>query len=128
MPAVEDPIDADQENAFQDVSECWDCRHADLGYGVSWGNLLRFGIAVELADQPVAIFGGALGQIVDEGFDLISAGISQGGGSAVVGGIGLHEASIELVLANQQAEAVAEARLAVLVAVISVRGRLALIG
>ena len=85
-----------------------------------------FGIAIELADQPVAIFGGALGQIVDEGFDLISAGISQGGGAAVVGGIGLHEASIELVLADQQAEAVAEARLAVLVAVISVRGRLEL--
>src|SRR3984893_11267114 len=86
-------------------SECWDCRHANLGYGVSWGHLLRFGIAVELADQPVAIFGGALGQIVDEGFDLISAGIPQGGRSAVVGCIGLHEASIELMLANQQAEA-----------------------
>jgi hypothetical protein len=34
---------------------------------------MRFGIAVELADEPVAIFGGALGQIVDKGFDLISA-------------------------------------------------------
>ena len=33
-----------------------------------------------------------------------------------------------MVLADQQAEAVAEARLAVLVAVISVRGSLALIG
>ena len=85
------------------------------------------GVAVELADQPVAIFGGALGQIVDKGFDLISAGISQGGGATVVGGIGLHEASIKLVLANQQAEAVAEARLAVVVAIVSVRGRVALI-
>jgi len=45
-----------------------------------------------------------------------------------VGGIGLHEASIKLILTNQQAEAVAEARLAVLVANISVRGNLALIG
>ena len=72
--------------------------------------------------RPVAIFGGALGQVVDEGFDLISAGISQGGGAAVIGGIGLHEAGIEVVLADQQAEAVAEARLAVVVAVISVRG------
>ena len=69
-----------------------------------------------MADQSVAIFGGAQGQIVDEGFDLISAGISQGGGAAVVCGIGLHEASIELVLADQKAEAVAEARLSVLVA------------
>jgi len=51
-------------------------------------------VAVELADQPLAIFGGALGQIVDKGFDLISAGISQGGSATVVGCIGLHEASI----------------------------------
>jgi hypothetical protein len=92
------------------------------------GNLLRFGIAIELADQSVAILGGALGQIVNEGFDLISVGIPQGRGSAVVGGIGLHEASIESVLADQQTEAVAEARLAVVVAVISVSGSLALIG
>jgi hypothetical protein len=81
-----------------------------------------------LADEPVAIFGGALGQIVDEGFDLLSAGIPQGGGSAVVGGIGLHEASIEVVLADQKAEAVTEARLAVVVACISVRGSFSLIG
>jgi hypothetical protein len=90
------------------------------------GNLLRFGITVELADQPVAIFDGTLGQIVDESFDLISAGISQGGSAAIVGCIGFHEASIELVLADQQTEAVPEARLAVLVAVISVRSSLEL--
>src|SRR5580692_10275609 len=89
---------------------------------------MGFGIAVELADEPVAIFGGALGQMADEGFDLLSAGIPQGGGSAVVSSIGLHQASIQMVLANQQTEAVAEARLCVLVAVISVRGSLALSG
>jgi hypothetical protein len=92
------------------------------------GDLLRFGIAIELADQSVAIFGGAFGQIVDEGFDLLSAGITQGGGSAVVGGIGLDEGSVEVVLADQQTEAVTEARLAVMMAVISVRGRLAMVG
>ena len=85
------------------------------------------GIAVELADEPLAIFGGALSQIVDKGFDLISAGISQGGGTAAVSCVGLHEARVELVLADQQAEAVAEARLAVVVAITSVRGDFGLI-
>jgi len=47
-----------------------------------------------LADEAVAIFCGTLGQIVDEGFDLISAGISQGGGATVVGGVGFNETSI----------------------------------
>ena len=79
-----------------------------------------------LADQIVAIFGSALDQIGDEGFDLITIGIPPVGGPAVVGCIGFHEPRIEL--ANQQSEAVAEARLAVLVAVISVRGSLAVIG
>ena len=58
----------------------------------------------------------------DEGFDLIRAGIAQRGGAAVVSGIGFDEAGIEMVLADQQAEAVAEARLTVVVAVVSVRG------
>jgi hypothetical protein len=85
------------------------------------------GIAIELADQPVAIFRGAHGQIVNEVFDLLSAGLSQGGSSTVVSGVGFHESSIEVVLADQQAEAVAETRLAVVVAVVSVRGWPALI-
>ena len=80
-----------------------------------------------MANQPITIFGGTFGQIVDKGFDLLSAGISQGSGATVVGGIGLHEASIELILTNQQAKAIAEARLAVVMAIISVRGRLGLI-
>jgi hypothetical protein len=52
--------------------------------------------------------------------------LPQGRGPTVIGCISFNEASIELVLANQQAEAVAEARLAVLVTVISVRGSFAL--
>jgi hypothetical protein len=86
------------------------------------------GIAIELADQPVAIFRGAHGQIVNEVFDLLSAGLSQGGSSTVVSGVGFHESSIELVLANEQTKTVAETRLAVVVAVISIRRNLALIG
>jgi hypothetical protein len=93
------------------------------------GSLLRFGIAVELADQPLAIFGGTLGEIVDEGFDQIPAGIAKCGGTAVVGGVSLNEASIEMVLANEKAEAVSEARLtiAIMLAVVSVRGSFGLI-
>jgi len=44
------------------------------------------------------------------------------GSATVVGGIGLHEACVQLVLADQQAETVAEARLDVVVAIASVRG------
>jgi hypothetical protein len=82
-----------------------------------------------LANQPIAILGGAFGQIVDEIFDQFPAGIAKCGGAAVVGGIGFHEASIEVVLANEQAEAVAKARLsiAIVMAVVSVRGSFGLI-
>src|ERR1019366_4422479 len=110
-----------------------ECHHfravhdVNLGYGVSWCDLLRFGITIELTNQTRTVFGGALGQIVDEAFDLIPAGLPEGGSSAVIGRIGLHKTSIELVLTNQQAEAVAEARLAVVVTIISVRRGLGLI-
>jgi hypothetical protein len=94
------------------------------------GSLLRFGIAVKLADQAVAILSGAFGEIVDEIFDEIPAGFPECGGAAVIGCIGLHEARIEVVLANEQAEAVAKARLtiAIVVAVVSVRGRFGPLG
>jgi hypothetical protein len=62
----------------------------------------------------------------DEGLDLAFGGISQGGSSTIVCRIGFDQASIELVLADQQAELVAEARLPVLVTVVPVRGRRAL--
>ena len=85
-------------------------------------------VAVELANQPLTIFDSALRQIVDKGFDLITAGITQGGSATVVSSKGLDETSIQLVLANQQAKTVAEARLAVMMAIVSVRGSLGLIG
>src|ERR1700722_630221 len=59
----------------------------------------------------------------DEGPDLVFGGVSKSWGSAIVGRIGFHEAGVELVLADQQAELVAEARLTVLVTVVSARGR-----
>ena len=90
-------------------------------------HLRRLGIAIELAEQGIAVPGGPIGEVGDEGLDLASAGVAKGWGSAIVSGIGLHEAGIELVLADQQAELVAEARLTVVVAVVPVRGRRVLI-
>ena len=76
-----------------------------------------------MAEQTLAILGSSFCKVVDEGFDRFSAGVAEGWGSAVVGGIGLHEGGIELVLTDQQAETITQARLTVVVAVGSVRGR-----
>ena len=81
-----------------------------------------------MTNQTFRVFDRTQSQIVDEGFDHVPAGISDRGGSAVISGVGFDEVRIELVLADQEAEAVAEAGLAAVVAVISVRNRLALIG
>ena len=70
-----------------------------------------------MAEQTVAILGGSLCQVVDEGLDRFAAGVTEGWSAAVVGGIGLHEGGIELVLADQQAETIAQARLTVVMAV-----------
>jgi len=81
-----------------------------------------------LANQPITIFRGTLGKVVDEGLDLVPVGISQSGSFAEVGGVGLHEAGFQMVLTDQQAEAIAEPRLAVLVAIVYVRGGFVRIG
>jgi hypothetical protein len=62
----------------------------------------------------------------DEGLDLSSAGIAKDRGSAIISGIGLHEARIEAVLADQEAELVAKPRLTIRMAVVSTRGKSAL--
>jgi hypothetical protein len=64
------------------------------------GNLLWFGVGVELADETIPIFGGTLGKMVDEGLDLIPIGITQGGSLTKIGGISLHEAGIEVMLSD----------------------------
>jgi len=69
--------------------------------------LLRFGITVEVAKQTLAILGSPIREVSDERFDLISGGIPECGGTAVVDGISLHEVGVEPVLADQKAEAVA---------------------
>ena len=123
MPAVKGSLDTDQENAFQHVvtatvftMKAWD---VTLHFVAS----SRLGIAVEVTEKGFAIVRGSFGQVVDEGFDLLSTGIAEGGGSAVVSGIGLHETGVEPMLADQEAETVAETRLTVLVAIVSIRRR-----
>ena len=67
--------------------------------------------------RAIAVLGSPFGQVVDEGFDLISAGIAKVASAAVIGGIGFHEVGIELMLADQQAETITQARLTVVMAV-----------
>lgn len=59
------------------------------------------------------VFNGPFAQMIDEGLDHIAAGLSQLFSSAELGGIALHQIRVELVLADQQAETIAEAWLAI---------------
>jgi hypothetical protein len=86
-------------------------------------HLLRRAIAIEFADQGITVPSGPIGQVSDEGFDLSSTGISEGWGTAIGGSIGFDEARVEVMLTDEQAELVAEARLTVVVTVVPVRGR-----
>ena len=80
---------------------------------------LFLGIAVELAEQGVAVFLGPVGQVRDKTFDLFAGGLAEGFGAAEIDGVGLDEVGIELVLADQLTEAVANLGAAV-VSVLSV--------
>jgi len=71
------------------------------------------GIAVEVADEAVAVFGGPFSQVVDESLDQVSAGLPQHSGSAVVSGVKFDQGGVELMLADKLTEAVAESRLAI---------------
>jgi len=68
---------------------------------------LGSGIAVELAEQCVAVFLGPIGQMSNKAFDLLAGGFAEGLGAAEVDGVGLDQVGIELMLADQLAEAVA---------------------
>ena len=81
-----------------------------------------------MTEKAIAVGSCSLCQVIDEGFDRFAAGVSKDWRSAIVGGIGLHEGRIELVLADQQAEAIAKARLTVVVAIGSVRRRRTMMG
>src|ERR1017187_3709511 len=86
-------------------------------YDASLRYLLHLRITVQFADEPVAIFRRPLSQIVDECLDQITAGTSQCFGPAEISGITLYERGIQLIFADQQAEAIAEARLVVVISI-----------
>src|ERR1019366_5099695 len=65
-------------------------------------------IAVELAEQCVPVLLGRLGKLLNEAFDLLTRGVFEGFGAAEIDGIGFHQLGIELVLADDLAEPVAD--------------------
>src|SRR6202035_3608719 len=72
------------------------------------GTFLVSGVAVELAEQGIAIFLGPVGQVSDESFNLLTGRFAEGFGAAKINGVLLDQARVELVLADQLAEAVAD--------------------
>ena len=63
-----------------------------------------------MAEQGIAILLGPVCKVGDEVLDLLPRGFAQSLRAAEVDGVGLHQTRIELVLANQLAEAVADFR------------------
>ena len=65
-------------------------------------------VAVELAEQCIAILRGPVGQLLDEVLNLFPAGLAECLGAAEVDGKGLDQLRIELVLADDLAQPVAD--------------------
>ena len=80
---------------------------AALEYGVSCDTRFRAEITVELAEQGIAIAFSPVGKMRDKVLDLLTRGLAQTLHAAEVGRIGLDEGGVELMLANQLAESVA---------------------
>jgi hypothetical protein len=81
---------------------------AGPGCGVSRGTFVRAEIAVELAEQAIAIFFGPIGQVGDEVFNLLSSGFAQDFHATEIGRIRLDQRGVELILANQLTETIAD--------------------
>ena len=64
----------------------------------------------------------------DEGFNQISTSFFESFSAAEIGGVGLHQCGIEIELANQKAELVAQSRLAVIRTISIVINRSGLLG
>jgi hypothetical protein len=90
-----------------------DRQRASLSSGVSCGTFFLAEVAVELAEQGIAVFFGPVGQLLDEGFHLFAGGIAKRLDATEVGGVGLDQVGIELTLADELAKAVANFRAAV---------------
>ena len=80
-----------------------------LGAGASCDHLLTGAcIAVELAEQGIAVFLSSICKLLDEAFDLLTGSIFECLGTTEVDGVGLNQLGIEPVLADELAEPVAD--------------------
>src|SRR6266550_4239252 len=70
-------------------------------------------IAVELAEQGIAVFLDPIRQMNYKSFDLLTLRFTQSFDSAIIRGVGLHQVGIEPMLANDLAKAVADSGTAV---------------
>src|ERR1019366_2753130 len=78
-------------------------------HDVSSRHLLAWGcVAVELTEQRASVLLGRLSKLLHEAFDLLTSGVFEGFSAAEVDGIGFHQLGIELVLADDLAELVAD--------------------
>src|SRR5207244_3064799 len=66
------------------------------------------GVAVELAKQSVTILLGPVREVRNKVFDLVACGFAEGFGAAEIDSVGLDEVGIQLVLADELAETVAD--------------------
>src|SRR5207248_3696663 len=83
---------------------------ANLQNDASCCTVLNAEIAVQLAEHCIAVLFRPVRQVRDEALDLFSGCIPESLGAAEVDGVGLHQTGIELVLANDLAESIADFR------------------
>jgi hypothetical protein len=89
---------------------------------VSWVDLVWCGIAVELAEKARAVFRCPVSEVRNEGFNLLASGIPQVRSTAGICGISFNKVGIELMLADQEAKAITEARVPVLMTIVICSG------
>ena len=81
-------------------------------------------IGIQFADERIAVFFRSRGKVRDEGFDQLSTCLSNSFCPTEVGGVGLYQVGIEVVLADEQAKSIAQPGLAIAVrGVRSTRGK-----
>ncbi len=83
------------------------------GCVASWFYLHGPSIGIEFADQAIAVFLRGRCQMRDERLDEIPLGLLERWRAAEVGGVRLNQRGIEVVLADQEAEAVPQSRLTI---------------
>src|SRR5439155_4015155 len=93
----------------------WPTDLQDEGFrnSASCRTFFRREITVEPAEQGIAVFFSPVGEVCNEVLDLLTCGFAQSLDPAKISSIGLHQVGIELVLADDLAESIADLRAAV---------------